>query len=592
MSSSLKASNGQIGQTLEIRALVAPGVYFLIFCMIVVGNQLWQKNIILYGAIGTVLVVFGILRFLSTWKSHKPTLQTFSVFGNSLTWGLFCFVTLKENTFSAAGFALLLATAGICSGVILAFTHSFKLSKIQLINMLIPILIGLAIGGGKEGLFCGAMVGVYLSYMLFRAKAITQAFDEDLKKTELISTQKNALEIALKKAMMAAEVKNEFLSMMSHEIRTPINGIIGFSEVMASDADITPKAREMIETIRDCGKSLQSIVNDLFDFSNIESGKIELEEIDFDIKACLISSVKLFENLAFKKNIKLELKMAPNIPTFLRGDLNRIRQVLVNLISNSLKFTDRGHIIVNIKAEKKSEDEFEVFFYISDSGIGIAESNLSKLFQVFSQVDASMARQYGGTGLGLAICKKLCVLMGGDIRVETVLGKGSTFIFNIPLKLSTKKLQPDLSNSLNHVSLNTPDKPASDSIRILVVEDNLVNQHVLLAYLEKIGKFKIEARVNGLEALVELEKNHYDLIFMDCQMPKMDGYEATRRIRQLETLHRIPIIAVTAHALAGDREACLEAGMDDYLSKPVRPEALIQVMEKWLSTELTSKNSA
>ncbi len=592
MSLSSKTSNGKIAQTLELRALVAPGVYFLIFCLIAVGNKLWQKNIILYGAIGAVLVVFGFLRFFSSWKSQKPTLLTFSVFGNSLTWGLFCFVILKADAFSASSFALLLATAGICSGTILTFTHSFKLSKIQLTNMLIPILLGLAVGGGKEGLFCGAMVAVYLSYMLFRAKAITQAFDEDLKKTQLISTQKNALEIALKNAMMAAEVKNEFLSMMSHEIRTPLNGIIGLSEVMAGDRSLNAKSREMIETVRDCGKNLQGIVNDLLDFSKIESGKIELEETDFDIKACLISSVKIFENLAFKKNIKLELKMAPDIPNFLRGDLNRIRQVLVNLISNSLKFTDRGHIVVNIKAERKSESDFEVFFYVSDSGIGIAESNLSKLFQVFSQVDASMARQYGGTGLGLAICKKLCVLMGGDIRVETELGRGSTFIFNIPLKLSLKNTQPDLSNPLNNIPLDTSYKPAGDSIRILVAEDNLVNQQVLLAYLAKIGNFKIEARVNGLETLAELEKNDYDLIFMDCQMPKMDGYEATRRIRQLETFRRIPIIAITAHALAGDREACLEAGMDDYLTKPVRPEALIQVMEKWLRTELKNKNSA
>ncbi len=588
MSLSQKATIGQVSETLEIRALVAPGVYFLIFMLISVGNQLWQKNIILYGSIGVVLIIFGVLRFLSSWKIHKPTLQTFSVFGNSLTWGLFCFLTLKESAFSAASFALLLATAGICSGTILTFTHSFKLSKIQLTNMLVPILCGLVVGGGKEGLFCGAMVAVYLSYMLFRAKAITQAFDEDLKKTELISTQKNELEIALKDAMMAAEVKNEFLSMMSHEIRTPLNGIIGLSEVMAGDRNLDSKHKEMIETVRECGKSLQIIVNDLLDFSKIESGKIELEEIDFDLNSCLVSSLKIFENLALKKNIKMELKMATDMPIFVRGDLNRIRQVFVNLMSNSLKFTEQGQIVITVNSEKKSADLFEFHFSISDTGIGISKNNFSKLFQVFSQVDASMARQYGGTGLGLAICKKLCRLMGGDIQVESEVGKGSIFTFNIPLMLSLAKPQQILAKPLEDQAEKSTEKP----IRILIAEDNLVNQQVLLAYLSKIGSFKIEARVNGQEILEEFQKNQYDLIFMDCQMPKMDGYEATRRIRQLETFRRIPIIAITAHALKGDSEACFQAGMDDYLSKPVLPESLLQVMEKWLGIELKNKKTA
>lgn len=391
-----------------------------------------------------------------------------------------------------------------------------------------------------------------------------------------IEERTRQLDIEKTRAEAASVAKSNFLATMSHEIRTPMNGVMGMAQVMAT-TDLTKEQQLYVNTILDSGNSLLTVINDILDFSKIEAGKMLLENNAFNLKDITNSVIKLFENKAKEKNIQLIFNINDDCPLELTGDSLRIKQVLQNLISNAIKFTNHGTVEVKMSGSKTSKNFANLMVNVIDSGIGIDQDSQDKLFSDFTQVDSSTTRKFGGTGLGLAICKQLVTLMQGEVGVYSEAGKGATFWFS--LNIDINNTDRPIAKSNDTLSI----KPITGEV--LLVEDNAVNQIVAKAILEKFG-LTPDIAVDGQEAIHQLEKQPYDLILMDCQMPVLDGFEATQKIREIEKENNlsqhVPIVALTANAHSKDKDRCFDVGMDDYLSKPIVKEDLYRILEKYL----------
>ncbi len=407
-----------------------------------------------------------------------------------------------------------------------------------------------------------------------------QLLKDEIEKRKLYERQLFASKI---NAEHASDAKSEFLARMSHEIRTPLNAIIGMTDLtLMTDKD--PEAFDYLITIKESADHLLTVLNDVLDFSKIESGKFELENIAFDLRSLLEGTAKAFLLQATKQRIPLKLEIDEKSPRFFKGDPARFRQIFYNLTSNALKFTEKGEILLKTRTYASHESEIVekkglhyMHFSIRDSGIGITEEKLNLIFEEFAQAESSTSRKYGGSGLGLTICRELIKLMGGRIWVSSKVGEGSEFSFVIPLLEVTEK---EYQSSL--LKKQTIHEDKNENFNILIAEDNAVNAKLETIVLKKLGH-SVSIANNGRDTINILSKGNFDIVIMDIEMPVMDGFEATRRIRNGEAGDRycnIPIIALTAHAINEIHEKCLRIGMNDYISKPIRIDQLQSILLK------------
>ncbi len=489
---------------------------------------------------------------------------------------------IRQNTLDATKGSLLLLVVVLVAGAISRFAIRLLVRPLRLLQAgitsvrngrLEPIPVSKS---GDEIEFVGESFNRMIEALAASEKLIREHRDSLEQK---VKDRTDQLEEATRVAQSANQAKSEFLANVSHELRTPMNGVLGMLDI-ALDRDLTPDLREQLQTAQNCAHSLLSLLNDILDLSKIEAGRMTLEKIPFDLRTVLADCIKAHQPKARMNSVELLAEVSPNVPQEMTGDPLRIRQILGNLVSNAVKFTEHGTVAVRMDGQFSSGSEFTLRITVEDSGTGIPADKLLYIFDQFTQADGSVSRKYGGTGLGLAITRRLVDMHRGKIDVKSELGRGTVFTVTLPCEAKT-------ATSANLANVAGPARAAlrpvlEHALRILVVEDNQVNQKVVTAVLRKRG-FYIELANDGQEALTKLANSAaFDLVLMDVQMPVLDGLEATRIIRREPRWKGLPIIAMTAHAMNGDKERCLEAGMSGYISKPVHPSLLLSTVDEYL----------
>ncbi|MDI1248527.1 MAG: ATP-binding protein [Lacunisphaera sp.] len=498
---------------------------------------------------------------------------------------------------------LVLVLAGITAGATRSLSPVLRACWFFQVLTLLPLTARFALGTETVQTVMGVLAAFYTAFMVAMARSYHRSLSDSLRlgfehavlagelqlKQQLIGETNRGLtaEIARRqrvetemlaardRAEAASRTKSEFLATMSHEIRTPMNGVLGMLDLLKT-TPINAAQRELVETAANSADSLLRLLNDILDFAKIETGRLGFEHIPFRASDLAEDVASLLRPRASAKSLRLTFTANPAAGATILGDPTRVRQVLLNLVGNAIKFSERGEVAINLTGAPGAGANLRLTMEVSDTGIGMDERTQAHLFQPFVQADSSMSRRFGGSGLGLAISQKLTERMGGRIEVQSTLGQGSTFRFSADFPLAPEQ-------KLMAAQMATAIIPQNFTGRVLVVEDDKVNQRVITLMLERLG-LQCLVVADGHTALEVIAQGHWDLVFMDCQLPDIDGYETTRRARAQLAGQALPIIALTANVRDEDRAACLAAGMDDFVSKPIRTEALRAILARWLHT--------